>query len=201
MYFDPHQSTPSRSGQLQDYLDQQSGAPQPSAPTSTLGQPIPLPPRSNTTIKKPRSRNLFFDLLIAAVILLIAGGVVFLVKPSFLFGAAQPTSPETVMHNYLQAMEKQQYEEAFIYFAPWNPVQTAGSFSKSVKDYDQAMGKLHSHVITKVTTSGTKATAFVEVVRMNGNGITPTKKATISLIFIENEWKIDPNQKNTFDIL
>ena len=143
-----------------------------------------------------RTDRYLVGLVIGIVILVIVAFVVTLSKPEAEYQA--DGSPDAAVHNYLLALQKDDYERAYGYLSPSivNYPQTLGDFSRDIKNYrwDFRLDENVSLQVQSAREVGDRAFVAVQETRFSGGGLFDSgqylNKFEMELIQENGDWKI-----------
>ena len=140
-------------------------------------------------------------------LLVIVGGIVLLVIAAFLITLSRPEaefltddSPGNAAHNYLLALQNEDYARAYEYLSPAleGYPESAAKFERDVRENEWAFRKdldVRLNVaMDSVVESGDRAYVEVREARFNADSIFSTSQTTrtfeMTLLFENNAWKI-----------
>lgn len=138
--------------------------------------------------------------------LLLAGGafVLVLIRPEPTYGAED--SPEGVAHNYLLALQREDYSRAYGYLSPNLPgyPTSAQEFERQMEDsfHLQGINELSFTVGTAVIDGSQATVEFLETVFYDGGPLDPgqyTNTFQMDLEQIGAEWRIADSQRYMLD--
>ena len=179
----PYSQPPQPYGQSQQFYSQPPPAYE-QAPYYSPQPPVATLPR-----RKKSRRWLWITLII--ILLVIVGGVAAIVL------AITNSPAKTVVQNYYQAVEKQDYATAYSYLAiqtlTFNGQQqtaSQGAYTQDAQAIDQANGKVTAYAITGIDLSSSTNTGNTATVTVNVTRGGKAQEVHVQLQQIGSDWKI-----------
>jgi Domain of unknown function (DUF4878) len=164
--------------------DGQSQPPSPyGQPPQPYGQPPPPP--------KPKKSRRWLWITLVIILLVVVGGVAAIIL------AVNNSPAKTVVQNYYNAVEKQDYATAYTYlgiqtltFNGQQQTASQGLYTQVAQAIDQANGTVTGYNVTGIslsssTSTGNTATVTVDVTRGG-----KTQAVHVQLQQVGNDWKI-----------
>lgn len=142
------------------------------------------------------SDKFLIGIVVTIILIVVAAFVVTLTRPQETY---QPDdSPENIVHNYLLAVQQDDYERAYSYLSPEIRHYPASVviFERQVNDYswDFRLDQDITLSVAGATIKEDRATVEVTETRFYGGGLFDTGQAVstfeMDLILIEGNWKI-----------
>ena len=140
--------------------------------------------------------KLLIAIVVGAVLLILVAVVVVLIKPTPTYQSED--TPGGVAHNYLLALQNEDYDRAYTYLSSTLPgyPATVSQFTESIEDYSWyfRLGTDTTLAVDTEEITGSKAVILVRETRFQNRGLfeSSTRISTFEMDLekVENQWKI-----------